>query len=58
MLKQIRGFKVGVAFQFEKYVMAFLTLDNLVQVCSSVLIQGSVSYLKNSVHIASLGSNS
>ncbi|KAF8058000.1 hypothetical protein FPV67DRAFT_1525416 [Lyophyllum atratum] len=26
-----RGFKVGVAFQFAKYIMAFVTLDNMIQ---------------------------
>ncbi|KAJ7825261.1 hypothetical protein B0H13DRAFT_1525160, partial [Mycena leptocephala] len=26
-----RGFKVGVAFEFDNYVLAFLTLDLLIQ---------------------------
>ncbi|PPQ70090.1 hypothetical protein CVT26_013424 [Gymnopilus dilepis] len=30
--RQSRGFKVGVAFEFKKHVMAFLTLDLLIQV--------------------------
>ncbi|KAF8907003.1 hypothetical protein CPB84DRAFT_1769209 [Gymnopilus junonius] len=30
--RKTRGFKVGFAFQFEKYVLAFLSLDLLVQI--------------------------
>jgi hypothetical protein len=34
--QQKRGFRVGIAFEFDEYVLAFLTLDFLIQVCVSI----------------------
>lgn len=37
--EQLRGFKVGLALEFEKWVIAFLTLDLVFQVCVSILAE-------------------
>lgn len=43
--EQLRGFKVGLALEFEKWFIAFLTLDLVFQVCVLMLAEFTADFV-------------
>jgi len=46
-LDKTRGYCIGIAFEFQTHFIAFVTLDQVFQVCSSIICQPSLTYLSS-----------